>query len=185
MDKNRTDSDILLSDGSRRLPLLSEQQFDDIIRGLGHLVDSSEALAGLICDSTGLLIASHGTLGSGQAATLATLISANLSATGQVAQIIGEDDGFSMNFYEGAARNIYVCAIDDEYCLAIVFDSKTTFGLLRANTKRALPNFQDAFTIKPDAGGGHGSKPQKSQIQTEEFRSELSEKLDSLLVTED
>lgn len=106
----------------------------DIIRDL--LIGSQVSCALLISRRDGSLIWQQGETGGLDTTSLAALAAACFSATEEIARLIGEPE-FSVLFHQGKREHIYVSSIGEEALLMLLFDDRTTLGLVRVLTKDA------------------------------------------------
>ena len=76
--------------------------------------------------------------------SLAALAAANLGATAQIAQLIGEDD-FSLLFHKGKKENFHICRIGDELILITIFGPSVSLGLVRCRVSELSETLQNIF----------------------------------------
>ncbi|MCK4940648.1 roadblock/LC7 domain-containing protein, partial [candidate division WOR-3 bacterium] len=76
--------------------------------------------------------------------SFATLSAADFAATSQLASLIGEKE-FSTLFHQGEKENLYVSLIADRIILAVIFDKRTTLGLVRVKTKNTVAELENTF----------------------------------------
>ena len=69
----------------------------------------------------------------------------NIAATGGLAQLIGERE-FSNLFHEGDRDNIHITLVDGRVILVIIFDKRSSLGLVRLRVKRASEEVKRVFT---------------------------------------
>jgi predicted regulator of Ras-like GTPase activity (Roadblock/LC7/MglB family) len=105
----------------------------DIIEKL--LVDSN-AMSIFIVDKDGQLIASSGDTRDIDSTSLASLTAGNIAATGGLAKLIGEKE-FSILFHEGEKENLHISIIGQRVILVIIFDERSSLGLVRLRVKKA------------------------------------------------
>jgi len=78
--------------------------------------------------------------------SLASLIAGSVSATVGLAKIINESE-FSVLFHEGVDHNIYISLINERLILVVIFDKKTSLGLVRLKAKNIQPNIQVIYEM--------------------------------------
>ncbi len=78
--------------------------------------------------------------------SLASLIAGSVSATVGLAKIINESE-FSVLFHEGVEHNIYISLINERLILVVIFDKKTSLGLVRLKAKNIQPNIQVIYEM--------------------------------------
>ncbi len=107
-----------------------EEDFWKISKNLEKLLQETNSKAVILIDKAGQVITSVGDMGELDLASFATLSAADFAATSQLATLIGEET-FSTIFHQGENFGIYISLVADKLILAIVFDKKTTLGLVR------------------------------------------------------
>ena len=98
-----------------------------------------------LVDKNGLLIAASGDVQNIDTTSLASLAAGNIAATGGLAQLIGERE-FSNLFHEGDRDNIHITLVDGRVILVIIFDKRSSLGLVRLRVKRASEEVKRVFT---------------------------------------
>ena len=68
--------------------------------------------------------------------SLASLTAGNIAATGGLAKLIGEKE-FSIIFHEGEKDNIHISIVGQRVILVVIFDSRSSLGLIRLRVKKA------------------------------------------------
>lgn len=76
--------------------------------------------------------------------SLAALAAANLGATAQIAQLIGEED-FSLVFHKGKKENFHICKIGEELILVTIFGPGVSLGLVRCRVSELSESLQNIF----------------------------------------
>ena len=95
--------------------------------------------------------------------TFATLTAADYSANDQLAKLVGEND-FSSLFHQGEKESIYVADIARRLLLVIIFDSRTTVGLVRLRMKDEI----EELTLLVDrvfSRGRNGAAPEEHLLR--------------------
>ena len=124
-------------------------------RGMERLLQESGAHCALLVDRGGQLLVQAGERPSFDATTFATLTAADFSANDQLARLLGETD-FSSLFHQGDRGSMLVADIARRAILVILFDSRTTLGLVRLRmrpTVGELARIVDAMAAR-DAQAG-------------------------------
>ena len=112
----------------------TEDDFGAITQSLQRFLHDSNARCALLVDRTGQLVATVGEKPKFDPTTFATLTAADFSANDQLAKLVGETD-FSSLFHQGEKESLYVADIARRLLLVIIFDSRTTVGLVRLRMK--------------------------------------------------
>src|ERR671916_935432 len=115
--------------------LLREQQYHQIKAVLARLRMDASAKVVFLVDKDGQEIASQGEVGNLDTTSLASLAAGNVAATGGMAQLIGEKE-FPTLSHEGEKESIHICIIG-RVLLVVVFDERTSLGLIKLRVKQA------------------------------------------------
>ncbi len=132
-------------------------QIKDILQRLR--VDSSSKLVFLV-DKNGQQIAADGDMRGVDATSLASLTAGNVAATDGLAKLIGEKE-FSILFHEGERDNIHISLVAQRVILVVIFDEKSSLGLVRLRVKKASQELERAFETllrKAEAERGRGDR---------------------------
>ena len=119
--------------------IMHEQQFQKIKSVLARLFHETAARMVFLVDRDGQPIASHGDVNEFDATSFASLAAGNVAATSSMAQLIGEQT-FPTLSHEGERDSIYICVIGRSL-LCVVFDERSTLGLVKLRVKRVHPEF--------------------------------------------
>ena len=76
--------------------------------------------------------------------SLGSLAAGSVAATRGLARLIGERE-FSVLFHEGSREHLHVSLICENAILLILFDGKTTLGLVRLRVRRLSPELEPIF----------------------------------------
>lgn len=121
-----------------------EEDFWSINDALNRLLQGTHAKTILLIDREGQLITSTGDTSKMDTSSFATLSAADFAATSQLASLIGEKE-FSTLFHQGEKENIYVSLVAGRVILAVIFDKRTTLGLVRVKTKNTVSELENTF----------------------------------------
>ena len=115
---------------------------------LNDLLYQSNARCALLVDRTGQLIATAGETPNFDATAFASLTAADFSANDQLASMIGEEE-FDSLFHQGQKESMYLADIGRRLILVVLFDNRTTLGLVRIKIRSAVQDlnalFQEVF----------------------------------------
>jgi len=64
------------------------------------------------------------------------LTAGNIAATGGIARLLGEKE-FTILFHEGEKDNIHISLIGQRVILVVIFDKRSSLGLVRLRVKKA------------------------------------------------
>lgn len=115
--------------------IIHEQQFQRIKNVLARLCVECAARVVFLVDRDGQPIAFHGDIGDMDTTSFSSLAAGNVAATTSMAKLIGEDV-FPAVVHEGERESIFICVIGRSL-LVVVFDERSTLGLVKLRTKRA------------------------------------------------
>jgi len=108
-------------------------------------------------DRTGQLVATVGEQPTFDPTAFATLTAADFSANDQLARLIGEND-FNTLFHQGEKESMYLADVARRVILVVLFDNRTTLGLVRLKMKQAVDDLTELFTRVFARPAGEGSK---------------------------
>lgn len=122
---------------------MHEQQFRQLSLILGKLRLESFSRVVFLVDKNGQQIATHGDVGDLDTTSLASLAAGNVAATGGMARLIGEKE-FPTLSHEGERESIHICIIG-RVLLVVVFDERSSLGLVKLRVKQASRDLSSLF----------------------------------------
>ena len=122
----------------------TEDDFGAITQSLQRFLHESNARCALLVDRTGQLVATVGEQPNFDPTAFATLTAADFSANDQLAKLIGETD-FSSLFHQGERESMYLADVARRVILVVIFDNRTTLGLVRLKLKPAIDELSKLF----------------------------------------
>jgi len=143
---------------------------------LQELLKNSNSSSVLLLDKTGQLISSLGDPPQFDMHSFASLCAADFEANAQLAILIGEKD-FSTLYHQGSNESMYLARVENNIILVILFDKRTTLGLVRLRAKKAVDNLETV--IKRLYGKLEYENEENSEFN-EEFVKEAEMEIDSL-----
>jgi predicted regulator of Ras-like GTPase activity (Roadblock/LC7/MglB family) len=123
--------------------IMHEQQFTQLRLILGKLRLDSFSRVVFLVDKNGQQIATHGDVGDLDTTSLASLAAGNVAATGGMARLIGEKE-FPTLSHEGERESIHICIIG-RVLLVVVFDERSSLGLVKLRVKQASRDLSSLF----------------------------------------
>ena len=141
------------------------QAFQAILR---KLLSDSYAKVVFLVDKNGTLITAVGETAGFDTTSLASLAAGNIAATGGLAHLIGERE-FSILFHEGERDNMHISVVADRLILVVVFDRRSSVGLVRLRVRRAsgdLGRVLASATACPDEEGGFIEELTEADIES-------------------
>ena len=121
-----------------------EEENRHIKHTLQRLQLDSNAKLVFLGDKNGQQIAAHGDMKGVDATSLASLTAGNVAATDGLAKLIGEKE-FSILFHEGERDNIHISLVAQRVILVVIFDEKSSLGLVRLRVKKASQELERTF----------------------------------------
>ena len=115
--------------------IIQEHQFQRIKNVLSRLCVECAARVVFLVDRDGQPIAFHGDIGDMDTTSFSSLAAGNVAATTSMAKLIGEDV-FPAVVHEGERESIFISVIGRSL-LVVVFDERSTLGLVKLRTKKA------------------------------------------------
>jgi predicted regulator of Ras-like GTPase activity (Roadblock/LC7/MglB family) len=116
--------------------VMYEAEFRKIDEELQKLHQRTNAMVVFLVDKNGQLIASAGETRDLDTTSLASLTAGNIAATGGIARLLGEKE-FTILFHEGEKDNIHISLIGQRVILVVIFDRRSSLGLVRLRVKKA------------------------------------------------
>ena len=116
-----------------------------ITESLRRFLADSNARCALLVDRAGQLVATAGEPPRFDPTALATLTAADYSANDQLARLIGETE-FSSLVHRGEPDSMYLADVARQIILVVIFDVRTTEGLVRLKARAAVDELTRLFT---------------------------------------
>jgi predicted regulator of Ras-like GTPase activity (Roadblock/LC7/MglB family) len=124
--------------------VLYDEEFRRIKDSLQRLASDANANVVFLVDKNGQQIAAVGDLQTLDTTSLASLTAGNVAATDGLARLIGEKE-FSILFHEGERDNIHISIVAQRVILVVIFDERTSLGLVRLRVRRAMSELEKIF----------------------------------------
>lgn len=153
-----------------------EEDYWAITSVLKELLKNSNSQSVLLIDKTGQMIASVGMEPEFDLMSFASLCAADFEANSQLAKLIGEKD-FSTLYHQGADDSMYLARVAKHIILVVLFNKRTTLGLVRLRVKKAVEGLNSILTQLFDK---LEYKNEDLNEFDEEFTDELNKEIDSL-----
>ncbi len=156
--------------------VLFEEDFVKIDGEIKRLHQQTNAKVVFLVDRDGQLIASCGEKDGLDTTSLASLTAGNIAATGGMAKLIGEKE-FSILFHEGEKDNIHISIIAKRVILVIIFDQRSSLGLVRLRVKKSTETLNQIFDEIQNKKEREGGQPESIGSPLEEITDEDIDKL--------
>jgi predicted regulator of Ras-like GTPase activity (Roadblock/LC7/MglB family) len=140
--------------------VMYDEDLQKILVVIQKLVRDANAKGIFLVDKNGQLIAEAGEMEGIDTTSLASLTAGNIAATGGLAKIIGEDE-FPTHFHQGQRDNLHISMIAQRMILVVIFDDRSSLGLVRLRVKKAgaelARTFEEIQKKSERAASGEGS----------------------------
>jgi predicted regulator of Ras-like GTPase activity (Roadblock/LC7/MglB family) len=153
--------------------VIYEEQIEKIYQLLTKLIKGAEAKCALLVDKDGHLITRQGFTHSLDTTALAALLAGSFASTREIARLVGEPE-FSVLFHQGKRDHIHINLVGERSILVIIFDDRTTIGMVRLYAKEIGAELQATFDAKPE------KKAQATQPVDDRFTKSVEKEMDNL-----
>ena len=153
--------------------VIYEEQIEKINQLLTKLIKGAEAKCALLVDKDGHLITRQGFTHSLDTTALAALLAGSFASTKEIARLVGEPE-FSVLFHQGKRDHIHINIVGERSILVIIFDDRTTIGMVRLYAKEIGGALSAIFDEKPQR------KSNKPEPVTEGFTQGVEQEMDNL-----
>jgi predicted regulator of Ras-like GTPase activity (Roadblock/LC7/MglB family) len=157
---------------SREQQVLYEDQIQQIDQALMRIIKEAEAKCALLVDKDGHLVTRQGFTHTLDTTALAALLAGSFASTKEIARLVGEPE-FSVLFHQGKKDHIHISLINDRTILVIIFDDRTTIGMIRLYSKEI------GESLKGILESEHTSKGESLELG-KEFSDTAGAKLDDI-----
>ena len=124
--------------------VMYEEEFGLIKQVVSKLRVDANANVVFLVDKNGQQITAHGDIENLDTTSLASLTAGNVAATDGLARLIGEKE-FSILFHEGEKDNIHISIVAGRVILVVIFDERSSLGLVRLRVKKAQAELTKVF----------------------------------------
>lgn len=125
--------------------VLYEEEHQQLKEICEKLLRDSMARAIFLVDKVGQLVAAVGQTHDIDTTSLASLVAGATAATSGLAELLGEGE-FPSHFHQGERDSLYIALIGDHLILTVIFDNRSTEGLVRLRVKRTEADLRRVFT---------------------------------------
>ncbi len=152
--------------------VIYEEQIEKINQLLTKLIKGGEAKCALLVDKDGHLITRQGFTHSLDTTALAALLAGSFASTKEIARLVGEPE-FSVLFHQGKRDHIHINIVGERSILVIIFDDRTTIGMVRLYAKETSLDLARVFKHTQEEQRG---KPELSK----DFAERAGDRLDDI-----
>ena len=154
--------------------IIYEEEINLIDGLISKMLKGAEAKCALLVDKDGHLITRQGFTHSLDTTALAALLAGSFASTKEIARLVGEPE-FSVLFHQGKKDHIHMSLVGDRSILVVIFDDRTTIGMVRLYAKETAVELAKIFEkIKEQ------SNVEVKQGITSDFASGAQDKLDDI-----
>src|SRR5438874_4635853 len=129
--------------GAHQVVMFEEEQ-QQIQAICDRLQRESNSIAILVIHKDGQEIARSGNTEHLDVTSLSSLFAGNVAATGGIAKLLAEKE-FSGQFHEGEKTNIHLSLVAQRAILVVLFDTRSSLGLVRLRVKKAAEELARVF----------------------------------------
>src|SRR6187399_2268423 len=151
--------------------VMYEEEFNQIKAIISKLRVDADSKVVFLVDKNGQQIAAHGDIENLDTTSLASLTAGNVAAT----------DGLARLFHEGEKDNIHISIVAQRVILVVIFDERSSLGLVRLRVKKASEELNRVFANimakveKEKAAAGAAFESPFAEITDEDIDSLFSE----------
>ena len=141
--------------------VMYDEDYRRILQVIQRLVRDANAKGVFVVDRNGQLIGEAGELRGIDTTSLASLTAGCIAATGGLAKLVGEED-FPVHFHQGQRDNLHITLVSSRTILVVVFDDRSSLGLVRLRVKKAgaeLAKVFEELQKKTDQEQAKGNTP--------------------------
>jgi predicted regulator of Ras-like GTPase activity (Roadblock/LC7/MglB family) len=137
------------------LPQLIEDDMVRVDTVLREFVVQTDAIAALLIDKGGFLIAAHGEPGELDFTTIAALASGAFLANQTIAALVNEKD-FNSTYQQGETFSLFVINVDENCLLVVIFKSQTGIGVVKYYAGNATIGLARQLGLAAERAPGRG-----------------------------
>ena len=124
--------------------VMRDDDHQKILTVITRLTRDANAKGIFVVDKNGHLMAEAGELIGVDGTSLASLTAGCIAATGGLAKIVGEEE-FPTHFHQGQRDNLHITMVNSRIILVVVFDDRSSLGLVRLRVKKASIELANTF----------------------------------------
>jgi predicted regulator of Ras-like GTPase activity (Roadblock/LC7/MglB family) len=121
-----------------------KEDIERIAKTLNTFLKNANARCVLLVDKDGHLVTKEGESATYDMDTISALVAGSFAATKQMAKLLGEEE-FSIMFHQGKKDNIQLSLVGERTILAVIFDDKTTLGMVRLYASQVSSKLAELF----------------------------------------
>jgi len=152
--------------------IIYEEEIATIDELLKKLIKGAEAKCALLVDKDGHLITRQGFTHTLDTTALAALLAGSFASTKEIAKLVGEPE-FSVLFHQGKKDHIHMSIVGERSILVVIFDDRTTIGMVRLYAKESAKELNNVFQSIVD-------RKQPEEGISDDFSDKTQERLDDI-----
>ncbi|MCB9877541.1 MAG: roadblock/LC7 domain-containing protein [Planctomycetes bacterium] len=129
-----------------------KEDVERIDKILNEFLRLSGAKCALLIDKEGHMVTKRGELRTIDIDTISALVAGSFAATKEMARLLGEEE-FTAMFHQGERDNIQLSLVGDRTLLTILFDDRTTVGMVRLYAGETAKKLADIYRDALERGG--------------------------------
>ena len=169
--------------GGQRVYIFSQADLARIEAALSKLRAQATAEAVMLIEEAGYVITAKGLVGGKDVEALSSLIVGGRSMSNQLANLLGEGDGFAMNYFEGQRVSVYTTGLSRGLFLVVVVPKGTKQGVVWLYAKEAVTEIESIVQNAAREVQQESGKPVE-QMDKAAVRQEMAQTLDNLFSEE-
>ena len=136
--------DTMLPDGTAPTTI-SRKAYTQIQHILENHCAVTHASGVMISQASGMLIAYSGNLDTTKMSLLCALVAGNYSTAKEIAVLIDEPNGFSMQYQQGENHSLYLEEITEDFFLLSLFPANAPFEIMSEVTETSIGQLKQVF----------------------------------------
>lgn len=145
-----------------------KEDIEKIDKLLAEFIRLSGAKCALLIDKEGHLVTRRGEVRSIDMDTISALVAGSFAATKEMARLLGEEE-FTALYHQGTRDNIQLSLVGDRTLLTILFDDRTTVGMVRLYAAETAKKMTDVYDLaaardpskEPELDASYGNRAKK------------------------
>lgn len=130
-----------------------ENDVAELNQAITSFIDTSKAECVLLIDVDGHMVTKQGFTKNLNTDSIAALVAGAFASTKELAKQLGEPE-FSVMFHQGKNENMHISSIQGRALVVIIFDDRTTIGMIRAYSDELQKKLSVIFEAASKKGGG-------------------------------
>ena len=132
-----------------------KEDIEKIDKMLSEFLRLSGAKCALLIDKEGHLVTKRGEVRTIDMDTISALVAGSFAATKEMARLLGEEE-FTALFHQGERDNIQLSLVGDRTLLTILFDDRTTVGMVRLYANETAKKLAEIYKAALDRSQREG-----------------------------